>query len=183
MERCVCAIEKMIKQSLPARYHSARLTDFSRPLCEAMAKWLAVPTDGIFIIGPTGCGKTHLMAAMLRMLYEQRKKATFRRATDLYLQVRHTYGGDTGLTETAILAGYRATPMLFLDDVASGSLSDHERRIALEVIDSRGNDARPTVVTSNLSLDEIRENMDERISSRLSGYTQLALTGKDRRRK
>lgn len=79
------------------------------------------------------------------------------------------------------MAGYCVAPMLILDDIGAGGLSDHERRILLDVLDRRGNDCRPTVVTTNLSLDQIRDLMDERISSRLRDYLAVAFTGADRR--
>lgn len=182
VKQCVCLIEKSIQSSLPVKYRQARLIDFSRATTELITKWLAAPTEGLFIVGPTGSGKTHLAAAIVRALYETGKKASFRRASEMYLQIRHSYNG-TELSETALLAGYCGTPMLVLDDVAAGSLSDHERRIALEVIDRRGNNERPTVVTSNLSIEEIREKMDERISSRLSAYQVVAFRTADRRKK
>lgn len=174
-------IEKALAVTLPPKFLHARLADFARPLTELVSKWLSSPTEGLFIVGPTGSGKTHLAAAIVRMMYSVGKKASFRRASELYLQIRHSYDGSY-LSETAILAGYRGTPMLVLDDIAAGSLSDHERRVALEVIDSRGNDMRPTVVTSNLSLEDIREKMDERISSRLGAYQKIALITADRRK-
>jgi len=137
----------------------------------------------MFVTGPTGCGKTHLAAGIVRALIEVGKRASFRRAADLYAQVRASYGAMDDLSETAILAGYCGSPILVLDDLASGSLSDHERRIALEVIDRRGNDERPTIITSNWTIDEISSKMDERIASRLRSYKFIGFKGHDRRAK
>ena len=57
---------------------------------------------------------------------------------------------------------------LVLDDLGAGSLSDCERRYTLELIDTRLNKLRPTIVTSNWNLQEIAERMDDRIASRLA---------------
>jgi len=70
---------------------------------------------------------------------------------------------------------------LILDDLGAGSLSDCERRYTLELLDTRLNKMRPTVVTSNWSLQEIAERMDDRIASRLAGFAALELAGNDRR--
>lgn len=52
-----------------------------------------------------------------------------------------------------------------------------------EVIDRRYDDERPTIVTTNRDLDEIRERFGEAIYSRLRGMTVLLdLTGEDARR-
>jgi hypothetical protein len=40
---------------------------------------------------------------------------------------------------------------------------------------------RPTVVTTNWTIEQIGKRMDERIASRLSGFMVIALIGKDRR--
>ena len=60
-------------------------------------------------------------------------------------------------------------------------MSDAERRFTLEILDRRANRLKPTVITSNWSLQEIGEKMDDRIISRLSGFTRLELSGNDRR--
>jgi len=70
---------------------------------------------------------------------------------------------------------------LVLDDLGAGSLSDCERRYTLELIDTRLNSMRPTIVTSNWNLEEISERMDDRVASRLAGFAALELAGKDRR--
>ena len=70
---------------------------------------------------------------------------------------------------------------LVFDDLGAGSLSDCERRYTLELLDTRQNKLRPTVVTSNWDLQEIAERMDDRVASRLAGFAALELSGKDKR--
>jgi DNA replication protein DnaC len=181
--RCTCLTERVIRAAIPPKYHRASLTDFGPVLIETkIIPWLGNPTEGMVLIGEAGSGKTHLACAIVRALYEIGKKAKFCRASDLYLEIRQSYHGHD-LGEMAIMARYCSTPTLILDDIGAGSLSDHERRILLDVLDRRGNDCRPTVVTTNLSLDQIRGLMDERISSRLKEYLAVAFTGADRRGK
>jgi DNA replication protein DnaC len=180
--RCPCLVEKAIKSALPEKYFRASLTDFKRAAQDQIVEWLVAPSAGLFITGPTGSGKTHLAAAIVRARFLTGQRASFRRASELYAQVRGSYGADAELSESAILAGYRGSPMLVLDDLAAGSLSDHERRIALEIIDSRGNDCLPTIVTSNWTLEAIAEKMDERIASRLREYRPFAFAGADKRK-
>lgn len=182
-KQCSCVVEKAIAATLPARYIQARLADFSRAQTDVIVKWMGKPTDGLFMTGPTGSGKTHLAAAIIRARFELGGKASFRRAADLYAQVRASYGAFDELSETAILAGYCGVPLLVLDDLASGSLSDHERRIALEVIDRRMNNGLPTIVTTNWTCEEIGAKMDERIGSRLAAYESIAFKTRDRRKK
>ena len=80
-----------------------------------------------------------------------------------------------------MLKEYFGVSFLLLDDLGSGSLSDHERRNTLEILDQRLNRRLPTVVTTNLELDAIARLMDDRIASRLAGFSYFQLSGPDRR--
>lgn len=180
--RCGCLLERLISRAVPLKFHRARLADFDPEFVSPVIAWLGNPTEGLLVMGDAGPGKTHMGCAIVRTMYELGKRATFARAADLYREVRESYNGGRS-TETEILQSYCSTPMLILDDNGAGSLSDHERRILLDILDRRGNDCRPTVVTTNLSLDQIRDLMDERISSRLKDYLAVAFTGADRRGK
>lgn len=163
------------------KYHNARLADFPQSFLEQdILPWLREPTEGMILAGKCGSGKTYMACALVRAVVESGKKAAFINASDLYREIRCTY--DTyNLGERFIMEHYCDAPMLVLDDIGAGSLSDYERRIFLNILNTRGNDCRPTVVTTNLSLDQIRDLMDERISSRLKDYLAVAFTGADRR--
>jgi DNA replication protein DnaC len=146
---------------------------------QGVTAWFAKPDDGLLLCGPAGTGKTHLAAAIVRARVEAGKPVAFRRAADLYQAIRDSY--DQGFSEASVLSGYAEAPLLVLDDLGAGSLSDHERRFTLEVLDRRLNALRPTIVTTNWQLKDIRERMDERVASRLSSFTLLVFTGKDKR--
>ena len=76
---------------------------------------------------------------------------------------------------------YAEIPLLVLDDLGAGSLSDHERRCTLELLERRLNAMRPTVVTTNWTIEQIGKLMDERIASRLSAFAVISFIGKDLR--
>lgn len=171
-----------MRSATPPKYHQARLADFSRSLIEAVVLWLGAPTEGLLLTGATGSGKTHLACGMMRVMFELGKSPLFCRAADLYLEIRNSYGArEDDPNEKEIMEGYCEVSLLVLDDIGSGSLSDHERAVMLNLLDRRGNARLPTIVTTNMSLEEIGAKMDERIASRLKGYTAIAFTGADRR--
>jgi len=86
-----------------------------------------------------------------------------------------------GTSEEEVTREYVRPALLVLDDLGAGSLSDHERRCTLELLDKRLDAMCPTVVTTNWTIKQIGPRMDERIASRLSGFMVMAFTGKDRR--
>jgi DNA replication protein DnaC len=176
---CQCVAEKRVSFSLPARYRKASLLDFPQGTQQAVLDWLARPGDGLLLTGGVGTGKTHLAAAITRTLVMIRSQVMFRRCSELYAAVRETY--RTNLDERTVLEKYLKPRMLVLDDLGAGSLSDHERRITLDVFDDRLNACLPTIATTNWSLEEIGQKMDDRIASRLSSFLEIELTGMDRR--
>lgn len=178
---CECRIEKRIRYQLPVRYQQARLKDFSAGIVREVTAWLEKPTDGLFLAGGVGTGKTHLAAAIVRHEIERGKRQVyFRPASVLFQAIRDSYK-DEGRTEASILADYTDARLLVLDDLGAGNLSDHERRYTLEVLDRRLNNMRPTIVTSNWTLKDIAEKLDERVASRLSGFKVIAFKGEDKR--
>lgn len=98
--------------------------------------------------------------------------------SDIYAALRKGFG--LGKSESQVLASCARAPLLFLDDFASGVLSDFERREALDLVDKRMNSLLPSVVTTNLTLEEIAR-WDDRIASRLATFRLVNLEGADRR--
>lgn len=185
--RCHCRFvsgDVKVRSILPPLLHGARLSDFAQPLAAAVRRWLEKPTQGLFITGGVGTGKTWLCGGVVRALVDRggamSSRVAFKLASDFYAEIRATYA-NPGVTEIAILNQFGNVDFLVLDDLGAGSMTDFERRSTLHMLDCRLNNLHPTVITSNLSLVQIAQRMDERIASRLMSFTRIAMTGRDRR--
>lgn len=176
---CDCAIERRVLARLPQKYHHARLEDFNYRQQQAVLDWFTTPGDGLFLTGPTGSGKTHLAAAIVRVLVELRQSVIFLVAKDLYQNVRLCYSQN--LSEINLLANYKSPRYLIWDDLGAGAISEYERRVTLDVLESRINDCKPTIITSNWGLEKFALNMDERIASRIGAFRALEFAPRDRR--
>jgi DNA replication protein DnaC len=136
------------------------------------------------LLGPTGSGKTWLAAAIVSALIQSGKTVVFKSAADFYEDLRAAFSStNADVTERAVMSKLTGVAFVVLDDLGAGSLSDHERRSTLHLLDRRLNYLRPTIVTTNLTVEQVGKLMDERIASRLGGFTRIAVTGCDRRRK
>jgi len=178
---CACAVERKVHTALPERYWHAKLDDFRGAAYGLAMDWLLNPSDGLFITGGCGTGKTHFAAGIVRQFILKGTNVGFKRSADFYKEVREMFKSQSEGAETSVMSPVERVRFLVFDDLGAGSLSDCERRYTLELIDTRLNKLRPTIVTSNWSLQEIAERMDDRIASRLAGFAALELSGRDKR--
>ena len=177
---CQCAIEKRATTRLPERFRQASFLDINASIHNFVLDWFKAPGDGLFISGKAGRGKTYLAAAIVRTLLFIHQEAFFIRCPDFYAALREAYRTNT--SDHSVYGQYVNPNYVVLDDLGSGTLSDFQRAATTELLDQRINkQQRPTIVTSNWSLEQIAEKLDERIASRLSSFVSLELAGEDRR--
>ncbi len=175
--RCGCVVERVVRQTLPVRFHGARVIELAAPRLRALTAWVKAPGDGLLLFGPTGTGKTWTAAALTRFLIEAGRSVLWRSAAEFFRELRDSYDQDR--SERAVLTAYASAPILVLDDLGAGSGSDFERRCAVELVERRTNQLLPTVVTTNWTLGEIAERLDDRLASRLSAFVRLEFGGPD----
>ncbi len=147
--------------------------------------------EGIFIHGPIGTGKTHLAVAAMNWYFAEhfalegflnRDMVKFLSAPDLFLELKD--GFDKGISEQDILQRYESSKLLLVDDLGAEKVTDWSRQVFYTLIDRRYRNVLPTILTSNLGLDEVAEKIDDRIASRIVGMGKVIfLRGTDWRLK
>ena len=147
----------------------------------------------VLFTGKPGCGKTHLAIAIVRELKKRMPvQVLFTTAPELLLEIRATFRPSAGKyddhgiceadTENDILDKYSQCELLILDDLGAEKVSDFTIQSLYLVIDRRNRDLRPTIVTTNLSLEEIETEIDARMASRLADMKIVKLTMPDYRK-
>ena len=148
-----------------------------------------------FICGPPGTGKTHLAVSYLReeilqsryfgMSSVGNEEMRFLRAVDLFKEIRATFGDKGESTEYRILEDYGGVGFLVLDDLGAEKITDFVRQCLYDLLDKRYGDLKDTLITSNLSLQQLAEEYGshgDRLASRIAGMGEVwTLTGKDKR--
>jgi len=144
-----------------------------------------------FITGKTGVGKTYLAKQYLKEMKDKwpEIKMTFSdpnwarepehfkfySCPELMLEARIPKRALELLKE--ITTAY----FVILDDFGVNKQSNYNTDIIYIAINKRIESGKITIVTSNLSIKQIDELIDDRLASRLASFEQIELVGSDRR--
>lgn len=128
---------------------------------------------GLLFTGPVGSGKTFLAAAIANALTEKDREVLFLVVPDLLDELRGTYDGRGETTELDLLDTARSIPVLILDDLGAHNYTEWVRNRIYTIVNYRLNEQLPTVITTNLSLQEMEEYLGERTTSRLVQMSRI----------
>lgn len=126
-------------------------------------------TGGLFLIGPAGVGKSHLLSAMAQAaMFGRGLMAVRTTPRAIVRRMRATWAKGSPETEDDVVADLaNHTQLLLIDEVGVGFGSEAELTQLLEVVDARYELRRPTCVASNLALPALRDALGDRIFDRL----------------
>jgi DNA replication protein DnaC len=163
--RCDCWREALTARLLehsriPPRYRCAELETFATYGNDALTKALGRARrfaeefpgapKGLCFIGPTGIGKTHLAATVLRRVILTRgARGLFYDTRDLLRLIRSTYNPQVRTAEMDILRPVMEADVLVLDDLGSEKPTEWVEETMTLIVNTRYNERRHTIVTSN----------------------------------
>ena len=125
------------------------------------------PEGWLVFMGQTGCGKTHLAAAIVNYRYEMGKPALFVVVPEFLDHLRSTFSPESKVSYDQLFESVKTAPLLVLDDFGEESPNPWVKEKLYQLINYRYNSQLPTVITTRYSLDEIMAEVDSSISSRL----------------
>jgi DNA replication protein DnaC len=164
----------------------------SRPI---MSEGLLQYPGSVLLIGKTGCGKTHMAVSIARELVKRSLpiRCLFITAPELLLEIRSKFNNNSSSadawdhdyckTEEDVIDKYSNCGLLILDDLGAEKSTDFAIQSLYLIIDRRNRELRPTIVTTNLSLEEIEEKIDARMASRLADMKVIKINMPDYRKK
>lgn len=148
--------------------------------CEASNKVLSDGL-GIYLYGDKGTGKTHLTACMANALIQQRKQVLFTSFAEISKLLRGTFG-NRNESETDYINRLATIDFLFIDDLGTERVQTKDGDLWLQekifdVLNKRYNNRKPTIFTSNYSIQELIEKrgLHERTADRIAEMSSAVL--------
>jgi len=122
------------------------------------------PEGWLVLQGVTGCGKTHLAAAIVNYRYQAGQPARFVVVPELLDHLRSSFSPEAKTPYDSLFESIKVVPLLVLDDFGEQTATPWAQEKLYQIINYRYNAQLPTVVTTRTSLEEI----ESRISSRFT---------------
>ena len=140
--------------------------------------------DWLILSGGYGLGKTHLALACARqcLKYFAEKyvdehagvinysqggtKVIFRTSSDLIQEIRDSYDSDK-INEQDVMNRFRMIPLLIIDDLGTEKASEWQHEKMYTILDYRYREMKTTIITTNLTMRELKVQVSERIVDRM----------------
>ena len=143
------------------------------------------PLKNLLFSGGTGLGKTFLSGCIAREVSHRGYSVVYDTAISLFASFEtRRFSRDAGEGRQARdeTRRYLGCDLLILDDLGSELTSPLAQTSLYEVVNSRLQSGRHTIISTNLSMEHIAQRYSPQITSRIGGlYRELTFYGEDLR--
>ena len=156
-------------------------SESAREACAILREFADAPDGWLLLQGNKGTGKTHLMASVANALMAASQSPLYVVVPDFLDYLRDGYDAEK-FSENASrrMRDARDCPVLLLDDLGVEKRTLWTDEQMYRLLNHRYNEGLPTVIASNVSLDEL----EPRIASRMQDSSlarMVVLAGEDQR--
>jgi len=125
--------------------------------------------DGLFLTGPVGSGKTYLSCCIANYILDAGKHVLFLVVPDFLDSIRATFDAAKreNYSEQHLVDEARKSPVLILDDLGAHNYTDWTKNKVYSILNYRLNNSLPTIITSNISLEDLTAFLGDRTTSRI----------------
>lgn len=175
-EKCDCmphraALKRIRKSGLSALLEDYRLDNYETPepwqesaLAKARQYTENPGAHWLYIFGSPGTGKSHLCTGICGALLETGQGVRYMLWRDESRDLKAIVN-DSAAYNT-VMYDLKSADILYIDDFLKGGTGDADKRLAFELLNSRYNSRRPTLISSELSINNVLD-WDEAIGSRI----------------
>ena len=147
--------------------------------CRRYAMGFSMKAGNLLFSGNTGLGKTFLSACIARAVADQGFSVVYESAGHLFhtLEKARFEGNDDNRRAAA---RYSECDLLIVDDLGTELSGQFVTSALYTLINDRLMESKPTIISTNLSEDELSRRYNPQIASRLKGsYRRMAFVGED----
>ena len=151
--------------------------------CRNYADTFSLTSKSICMLGLTGLGKTHLSLAIAKEVIRKGYNAAYGSVPDFLRAIEKEHFGrsDSDCDTMELLL---SADLLILDDLGAEFDTPFYVSTVYNIINTRLNAGLPTIISSNLSPQELRTRYTDRVVSRLLAmYDYISFSGEDIRQK
>jgi DNA replication protein DnaC len=147
--------------------------------CRRYAQTFSEKSGNLLFSGDTGLGKTFLSACIARTVADGGHSVVYESAGHLFGKLeRARFGGSEEDRKEA--EKYTACDLLILDDLGTEMGGQFVTAALYSLINDRMLAGKATIISTNLTVDELSRRYNPQIASRLRGsYTRVAFLGDD----
>jgi len=172
-ERSTRALELWARAEVPKRHAERAMhpgaVDPATAWAQTKATVLAMLGKGVTVCltGTRGNGKTQIGVEAILATTLKGNSAAFRTAQGMFMEFKGAFGEEARRTELQVLERFRRPSLLVLDEIGQRTESEWENRTFFEVLNARYNDMSDTVLTCNLTIQELRQNLGPSLVDRM----------------
>ncbi len=152
--------------------------------CKEYAEDFGEESVNLLMYGGTGLGKTLLSSCIAKEVIDKGFKVYYQPAYRIFsLFESNKFTSEQDEAIKAQIKYIFNSDLLIIDDLGTELVTTYTAEVLFDLINTRINSGRKTIINTNLSLDDLETIYSARISSRLVGnYEHLEFEGDDIRR-
>jgi DNA replication protein DnaC len=137
---------------------------------------------GLWFFGDVGSGKTSLAMLVSKTAFEVGRSVAIYSVPRLLAEIKETYDSTGAGSYMQLFRRLCSVDLLHLDDLGAERTTEWVLEQLYSIINERWQDQRSIVITTNLQLEELREQIGQRTVSRLVEICeQIPVLGRDLR--
>jgi len=145
--------------------------------CKKYALSFSKSSESVFMCGDTGLGKTHLSLSIAKEVISKGYNVAYDSIINYLNDIEKEHYGKSDKNTLAMIT---SVDLLILDDLGAEVKNAFNHSTIYNIINTRINRNLPTIISSNLTSDDVSERYDDRVASRIFGeYTYLRFAGND----
>ena len=141
------------------RHNEAVSQQYFMRACDVARAFAADPEGWLVLVGPVGSGKTHLSCAIANQRLSLARPVFYIGVADLLDHLRSTFSPNSDIAYDELFERVKNAPLLVLDDLTMAVTTSWAKSKLEQLLDHRFNFRLPTVLTTDIPVEEFDENL------------------------